>query len=112
MALAAGGRQAPRCALTVGAGGSAALVEVALERAHAGEPDEAIVFGEAAVAVANQQGSGVEAAAAAVVTASLYAASGDCSAAVEHARVAHIALGADLPKLDQAVRACFQTQGP
>ena len=88
------------------------LVDYAIERANAGEPDEAVVFGEAAIDVGVARGTSDDVAAAELVTASLYAAEGDCTTAVMHARVAHLSLGSDLPTLDQAIRDCFATQGP
>ncbi len=102
----------PRYALTLGAGGSRALVSHALDRATAGETDEAIVFGDAAVDIATERGTDEEVGEADLVDGSLYAAEGDCDKAVQHARGAHIVLGSDLPKLDEAVRACFAARGP
>lgn len=101
-------REVPAVALASGVAGSSTLVEYALERAAAGEVDEAIVFGEAAASVASPE----EQASAALVLASLYAAEGNCEVAVVRARVAHAALGSDLPKMDEAVAGCFRARGP
>lgn len=113
LALAApAARLAPVLALTTGVGGVDQLIRHALDRADAGELDEAIVFGEAGGELARLRGTPVEEAQAELVTASLYAAEGDCTTAVTHARVAHLELGSDLPTLDAAVRSCFAARGP
>lgn len=106
LAAAAGLRQAPALALTAGVGGTDALVALALERAEAGEVDEGIVHAEAALALEPEEPQ------AALVAASLYASEGDCDTAVRRARVAHLALGSELPRLDEAIRACFAARGP
>jgi hypothetical protein len=112
IALGLAARQAPKIALTTGVAGSPALVEYALERAGAGEVDEGIVYAEAAVQVASTGGDAEEEASAELVLASLYAAGGDCTTAVTHARAAHMVFGSDLPKLDEAIRDCFSARGP
>ncbi len=113
IALGLAARQVPAVGLAAGVSGGPALVDHALARSQAGEVDEGIVFGEAAVALGDARGgSPEEEAEADLVLASLYAAEGDCPTAVTHARAAHMVLGADLPKMDQAVRDCFAAHGP
>jgi hypothetical protein len=99
-------RQFPVVALTLGTGGADAATAYALERAEAGEVDEGIVFGDAALEIAPEDPQ------AALVVASLYAAEGDCDTAVVRARIAHLGLGSDLPRMDAAIRACLSARGP
>jgi len=101
-----GVRQFPVVSLTLGTGGAEAATAYALDRAEAGEIDEGIVFGDAALQIAPEDPQ------AALVVASLYAAVGDCETAVVRGRIAHLALGSDLPSMDAAIRACWSAQGP
>ena len=99
-------RQFPVVSLTLGTGGAEAATAYALDRAEAGEIDEGIVFGDAALEIAPEDPQ------AALVVASLYAAVGDCETAVVRGRIAHLALGSDLPSMDAAIRACLSARGP
>lgn len=110
LALGLALRAIPAAGLRAGALGGPALVDLALQRAEAGEVDEGIVYGEAAMQLS--AASPAEEASAALVLASLYAAEGDCDTAVTRARVAHATLGPSLPNLDQAIKGCFQVRGP
>jgi hypothetical protein len=99
-------RQFPVVSLTLGTGGAEAATAYALDRAEAGEIDEGIVFGDAALQIAPEDPQ------AALVVASLYAAEGDCETAVVRARIAHLGLGSELPSMDAAIRACLSARGP